>query len=179
MIQRFRNTKYIATSDGKVFNEKTGKYLRPQSNGRYYKVTLSLGNSKQQQFLLHRIIAECFVPNLMKKKEVNHINGDKYDNRIENLEWVTPSENQIHAVKNNLKKHGTDLWNGKFTKEQVLKIIKRKQNGESCRKLGEEFGVNATTISAISRGLRYKEYFTGNELQHAMRLCGINKTIGL
>lgn len=177
MIQRFRDTKYIATSDGNVFNEKTGKYLRPQSNGRYYKVTLSLGNSKQQQFLLHRIIAECFVPNPMKKKEVNHINGDRYDNRVENLEWVTPSENQIHSVKTNLKKHGTDLWNGKFTKEQVLEIIKRKQNGESCRKLGEEFGVNATTISAISRGLRYKEYFTGNELQHALRLCGVDKEI--
>ena len=179
MIQRFKDTKYIATSDGKIFNEKTGKYLRPQSNGQYYKVTLTLDRSKQQQFLLHRIIAECFIPNPMNKKEVNHINGNKYDNRVENLEWVTPSENQIHSVKTNLRKHGTDLWNGKFTKEQVLEIIKRRQNGESCRKLGEEFGVNATTISAISRGLRYKEYFAGNELQHALRLCDISKQIEL
>lgn len=178
MKQRYRDTKYIATSDGNIFNEKTGKYLKPQSNGNYYKVTLTICG-KQIQILLHRIIAECFIPNPLNKREVNHINGDKYDNRVENLEWVTPSENQRHAVETNLKQHGTDLWNGKFTKEQVLSIIKDKQEGYSCRELGRKYGVDPTTISAISRGLRYRQYFTKDELQHALRLCGVDKTIEL
>ena len=179
MNQRYRNTKYIATSDGYIFNEKTGKYLKPQNNGQYYKVTLTFENSQQKQFLLHRIIAECFIPNPMNKPEVNHKNGNKYDNRVDNLEWVTASENQIHSVKTGLKPHGTDLWNGKFSKEQVIEIIKRKHNGESCKKLGLEFGVCPSTICDISRGLRYKQYFTEKELQNALTLCGINKEIEL
>lgn len=178
MNAQIPGTNYYVHDDGVVFNAKTLRFIKPQSNGNYYKVTLSI-QGKEKQFLVHRLVAKAFIPNPENKPEVNHINGDKFDNRAENLEWVTASENQIHSVKTNLKKHGTDLWNGKFTKEQVLEIIKKKQMGESCRKLGREYGVNATTISAISRGLRYKEYFAEGELQHALRLCGIDKTIEL
>lgn len=171
-------THYSIHDDGAVFNNKTQRFIRPQSNGRYYKVTLSI-NGKEHQYLVHRLVANAFIPNPENKPEVNHINGDRLDNRASNLEWVTAKENQIHSVKTNLRKHGTELWNGKFTKEQVLEIIIRKHSGESCKKLGKEFGVNATTISAISRGLRYKQYFADGELQHALRLCGIDKTIEL
>lgn len=171
-------TNYSIHDDGAVFNNKTLRFVKPQSNGRYYKVTLSV-DGKERQYLVHRLVAIAFIPNPYNKPEVNHINGNRFNNRVENLEWVTASENQIHSVKTNLKKHGTDLWNGKFTKEQVLEIISRKHNGESCRKLGKEFGVDATTISAISRGLRYKQYFEEEELQHALKLCGIEKEIVL
>ena len=178
MNAQIENTQYYIHDDGAIFNSKTLRFIKPQSNGRYLKVTLSI-NGKERQFLVHRLVAKAFIPNPQNKPEVNHINGNRYDNRVENLEWVTASENQIHAVKTNLKKHGTDLWNGKFAKEQVLEIIRRKHNGESCRKLGKEYGVDATTISAISRGLRYKEYFKEGELQHALKLCGIDKGIVL
>lgn len=171
-------TNYSIYDDGAVFNTKTLRFIKPQSNGRYNKVTLSI-NGKERQYLVHRLVATAFIPNPDNKPEVNHINGDRFDNRVENLEWVTASENQSHAVRTNLRKHGTDLWNGKFTKEQVLEIMRRKHSGESCRKLGDEFGVNATTISAISRGLRYKQYFEKGELQHALRLCGIEHEITL
>lgn len=178
MNAQIPGTNYYVHDDGAVFNIKTMRFVKPQSNGRYNKVTLSI-NGKEHQYLIHRLVAKAFIPNPDNKPEVNHINGDRFDNRVENLEWVTASENQSHAVRTNLKKHGTDLWNGKFTKEQVLEIMRRKHNGESCRKLGKEFGVNETTISAISRGLRYKQYFEEGELQHALRLCGIDKTIEL
>ena len=47
--------------------------------------------------LQHRLLMETFIPNIFGKKEINHINGIKTDNRLENLEWVTTSENRIHA----------------------------------------------------------------------------------
>lgn len=149
---------YSVSSGGRVFSYKSNKYLKLQSNEHYLKVTLTK-NGKQIQKLVHRLVAEAFIPNPENKKEVNHIDGNKLNNNIDNLEWVTPKENQQHSVRKNLRKFGTDLWNGKFNKLQVLEIIELKKEGFSCKRLGVMFGCNATTISAISRGLRYKKYF--------------------
>lgn len=174
--RRYRDTKYIVTPDGEIYNERTGRRLKAQSNGQYSKVTLTF-NGKQKQILLHRVIAECFIPNPQQKREVNHKNGNKYDNRVENLEWVTPRENQIHAVKSGLKPIGIDLWNAKFTKEQVVSIIEDKKKGLSCKFLAKKYECCRSTISEVSRGLRYKEYFKEEELQNILRDAGIEKEI--
>lgn len=63
---------------------------------------------RKQQIGLHRVVAEVFIPNPDNKTEVNHINGDKTDNRVENLEWVTAKENNEHALDNGLKVRGND-----------------------------------------------------------------------
>ncbi len=74
-------------------------YLKPMDNGKgYLRMKLS-NNGFSKRVMLHRIIAEAFIPNPLNKKVINHINNNKKDNRIENLEWCSQSENCLHSVK--------------------------------------------------------------------------------
>lgn len=72
----------------------------PTNNG--YLIVSLWKNGEIKRCHIHRLIAETFIPNPLNKEQVNHINGVKSDNRIENLEWATQSENTIHAFKNGL-----------------------------------------------------------------------------
>ncbi len=69
----------------------------------YYITVLTYKNFKKTIYL-HKVLAEAFLPNPENKTYINHINGNKHDNRLENLEWCTSSENQIHAYKMGLKR---------------------------------------------------------------------------
>lgn len=64
----------------------------------YYKIRLG-----KKSYFIHRLVAQTFIPNLDNKPQVNHIDGNKQNNYVENLEWCTNSENQIHALKMGLK----------------------------------------------------------------------------
>lgn len=86
------------------------KTLRTNQDG-YYRMQLSKHHKSKGRFI-HRLVALAFIPNPENKPEVNHINGDKLDNRVENLEWCTNLENIRHAWKNGLVKgqnHGNYL----------------------------------------------------------------------
>lgn len=77
----------------------------------YHKVTLRV-KGKRYVFRVHRLVAQAFIPNPKKKPQVNHKDGNKDNNCVENLEWVTDEENRIHAIKNNLtniRKHPVAL----------------------------------------------------------------------
>lgn len=90
---------------GKVFYYSSReKILKPFLNQCGYPEVGLCKNGKSKKALVHRLLAEAFIPNPENKKQVNHKDGDKQNNKLENLEWVTPSENGLHAYKNGLSK---------------------------------------------------------------------------
>ena len=110
-------------------------------------------NNKLKFFYVHRILAQIFLPNPLNLPEVNHKNGIKTDNKIENLEWVSKSENMQHAHKIGLivREPGEKNYNKKLNNEQVLEIRKMYATGNySQRKLGEIFKVDRGNIHYIT-----------------------------
>lgn len=91
---------------GEVYRIKSGRkelavQVKTGRNGRY-RVVSAMIDGKQKQFYVHRLIAEAFIPNPDNKPEVNHIDGNPANNRVENLEWATRSENANHAYRTGL-----------------------------------------------------------------------------
>lgn len=151
---QYLNTKYFVCENGDIINSKTNKKLKPQNNGNgYLKVTLSIDGGQIQRYV-HRLVAECFLLN--KSLQVNHKDGNKENNNIENLEWCTNSENQIHAHKTGLKKNGNQLWNGKFTKEQVEQMKGFRKDGMFYYEIAKLFDTTKGTVHAIVNENRYK-----------------------
>lgn len=86
---------YSVSTLGRVWSAKNGLLKTPLNNCGYPTLNLCK-NGIRFKWLVHRLMMVAFMPNPEKKKEVNHINGIRNDNRLENLEWVTSSENKIH-----------------------------------------------------------------------------------
>lgn len=89
---------------GEMKSKIKGRILKPCINHDGYSEIVLSKYGKSKMYRLHRIVAETFIDNYDNKNQVNHKNGDKLDNRAENLEWVSCKENIYHAINNNLIK---------------------------------------------------------------------------
>jgi hypothetical protein len=126
----------------------------------YVRIALT-NNYKVWETRLHRIVAEHFVPNPGKKETVNHIDGNKLNNRADNLEWADRHEQLEHAYKLNLKKsiRGASNSNAKLTEDEVRYVrqnYKRQSTEYGTVALAKRFGVSNVVIGHIVRGKTYK-----------------------
>jgi hypothetical protein len=115
----------------------------------YIEVVLCDGHKRFYR-LVHRLVAETFIPNPEGKREVNHKDGDKTNNHVSNLEWVTPKENIKHYLDNNtpIRYRGS-----KLNRDQAMAI---KYSEEDVGVLSERYGVLRSTITRIKSGNRWK-----------------------
>jgi HNH endonuclease/NUMOD4 motif len=109
---------YSISNTGKIKNKKGVEMVigKRKSNSGYLQVRFYHEGKYYYRFV-HRLLALAFVPNPNNYRTVNHVNGDKFDNRIENLEWASDEMQQRHAFLSGLKTHGIS-----FTKEQLFEI---------------------------------------------------------
>lgn len=130
--------------------------LKPQLWGLYYHVQL-YGKQNGKRLMIHQLVAMAFIdPYYRKKKlEVNHIDGDKLNNHLSNLEVVTTSQNRIHAYALGLEKPTVGEINGmsKLRAEDVIEIRKSKA---SAVEVGKKYGINPSTVYKIRKRERWK-----------------------
>lgn len=149
---------YSISRCGKVRNDVRGKLLSSFLDvAGYYRVGIGPA-ATQKIFSLHRLLALTFIPNPLNKRTVNHKNGDKLDNRIENLEWATHAENTQHAHATGLVRvrKGSDARAAKLSWDEV-KQVRALKGKFSQREIGEIFGVTRSCIQAIHSGWSWIE----------------------
>ena len=132
-------------------------------NGFGYKNTFvhNLDTKKQKQFYIHRLVATLFLDTPSSDKiQVNHIDGDKSNNKASNLEWCTAKENSQHSVKNKLYGRNTDSSRRvrrETTTEKVHAICKLIQQGLTNYKIADELDVCRKVVERIKNRKRYTE----------------------
>jgi len=122
------------------------------SNG-YMHVSLTQEGKKKKSALVHRLVAKAFVPNPDNKKTVNHKNGDKEDNRAENLEWCTHSENSKHAYTTlgykPPKVHNRGKRSSRRFSDEQVRAIRADKRPRS--EIAQEYGIHVMTVGEIKR----------------------------
>lgn len=146
---------YSVSNLGRVRNDKSGKQLKPYNMLGYTQVTLRHGGMSVKH-TIHRLVAKAFIPNPEGKPQVNHIDGIRSNNCVDNLEWCTSHENNLHAYRvldskqrrldqsnrQKGKKHSA-IWVERIAKANSKKIV--------CVDTGEIFNSMKDAIASVGR----------------------------
>src|SRR5581483_4863341 len=142
---------YLASSMGRI--RRKGRPIRkPVINRKGYVVLGVTG----KQFRAHRLICRTFHGPAPEGCEVGHLNGNRTDNRAENLKWVTPKENQAHRAIHGTELKGTKQPSANFTRAQLEDILERVvRRSETIASVARSYGVSRPSISLFMNGITY------------------------
>lgn len=141
---------YEISDEGEVRNSKTNLILKPSyTRGGYQKVNLYKDGSRKS-VKIHRLVAENFIKKDRDKPHVNHIDGDKTNNRISNLEWCTPSENNKHSYDNGLSYR--PITSG--VPRRKTRIVETGETFDSVSECARFLGAHEPHVSACLSGKR-------------------------
>lgn len=148
---------FQVSNTGKIFSKRTKKELKLHTNKNGYIVFATRfggRNGKNKCLRVHILVANAFIDNIYNKPTVNHIDGDKKNNNVTNLEWATNSEQQLHAhsIGLHINKKGQDVYNSKFTNEDIdyiRNVYTPRHKDYSGHALARKFDVHHSTIMKI------------------------------
>lgn len=125
-------------------------------NGAYgYNVCSLRKNGVNKMFKLHRLLAQAFIPNPENKPQINHIDNNRKNNKLENLEWCTNTENEQHKIKQKRHPHGETHYEAKLKNSDVLFI--REYSSESpINDLVKKYNLSRSHIDNIRMGRKWK-----------------------
>ena len=153
---------YKVSNFGRVksFRHKYPKILRANEQSKGYMQVRLHRNGKTKNFGVHILVAQAFIDNPENKREVDHRNGDKTNNCVWNLDWVTRKENAARAYKLGLIKvyRGTQSHYAKLNAKEIV-YIRENSDGLNSRELAKKFNVSRATINRIKAGVTYKDTF--------------------
>lgn len=162
MIEEWRDISgyeglYKVSDRGQIYSLSSNKMLAIQHDKRGYPRVSISKNGELKSFRIHRLVAAAFLNNPENKRTVNHKNGVKTDNSVENLEYASDSENVSHAYKTGLKigNAGSRNAQAKLDEMQVLTIITLLGN-KTGRKLAEEYNVSPSMVALIKNNKKWK-----------------------
>ena len=163
LVYSHPRTEYVnSRRTGGHYRYRNGGYVRTQQNKLgYIQVGLHL-NATCKQPLVHRLVAQAFVPNPEDLPEVNHIDGDKGNNNVGNLEWVTRRQNALHSTQVLGKNKGAENNRAKLSEEEVLGIKSDLEEGLSQTEVAKRYNVTNHAIFRIQHGYNWA-WLTGYE----------------
>lgn len=132
------------------------KILKPHKGTHgYLTVDLSL-NNKVKRLYIHRLVADAFLNKTKEQTQVNHKDLNKTNNSVDNLEWVTASENNHHMIKHNPQIRGENHKWSKLRESEVVELRKLRKKGMSFRKLGKRFNISGSgAYNVVNNCWRY------------------------
>lgn len=148
---------YSVSNFGRVYSKakKKGIIKLTEHHKGYFKAQVGHRGENRKGFFVHRLVAMAFIPNPNKYLQVNHIDCNKTNNHVSNLEWCTNKMNANHSIKNgrfSFLPKGEDHHSAKLTEKKVLKIREMFKDGYSRMMLAKEFKISHGTIkNVISR----------------------------
>lgn len=140
---------YAVSTQGRVFSRKTKRILKPSKATGYPCVNLCKDGIRTAYYV-HRLVADAFIPNPHDLQYVNHIDGNKLNNNVSNLEWCTAAQNTQHAVSTGIMRPGKRNKVARYTTNgQLLDTF------ESTMEASHVTGINQSDISQCALGRRY------------------------